>query len=62
MLDDDEAVGLARAINDLPIPGALPKLAAISVDPVGAWRREDAAAIHGLATLELRAAGVRPRR
>jgi hypothetical protein len=32
------------------------------VDPVGAWRREDAAAIHGLAALELRAAGVRPRR
>jgi hypothetical protein len=28
------------------------------VDPVGAWRREDAAAIHGLAALELRAAGV----
>ena len=27
-------------------------------DPVGAWRREDAAAIQGLAALELRARGV----
>ena len=47
-----------RALANRP----LVKLAAISVDPVGAWRREDAAAIHGLAALELRAAGVRPRR
>ncbi|MDT5092448.1 MAG: hypothetical protein QOH60_1811 [Mycobacterium sp.] len=47
-----------RALANRP----LAKLAAISVDPVGAWRREDAAAIHGLAALELRAAGVRPRR
>src|SRR6476660_4189424 len=47
-----------RALANSP----LVKLAAISVDPGGAWRREDAAAIHGLAALELRAAGVRPRR
>ena len=47
-----------RALANRP----LVKLAAISVDPVGAWRREDAMAIHGLAALELRAAGVRPRR
>jgi hypothetical protein len=47
-----------RALANRP----LAKLAAISVDPVGAWRREDATAIHGLAALELRAAGVRPRR
>jgi hypothetical protein len=43
-----------RALANRP----LPKLAAISVDPVGAWRREDAEAIRGLAALELRAAGV----
>jgi hypothetical protein len=47
-----------RALANRP----LAKLAAISVDPVGAWRREDAGAIHGLAALELRAAGVRLRR
>jgi hypothetical protein len=44
-----------RALTNRP----LAKLAAISGDPVGAWRREDADAIHGLAALELRAAGVR---
>jgi hypothetical protein len=43
-----------RALANRP----LAKLAAISADPVGAWRREDEAAIHGLAALELRAAGV----
>ena len=43
------------------LTGPLTKLAAISGDPVGAWRREDAVAIHGLAALELRAAGVRLR-
>jgi len=47
-----------RALANRP----LTKLAAISGDPVGAWRREDAVAIHGLAALELRAAGVRLRR
>ncbi|OBK74500.1 hypothetical protein [Mycobacterium sp. 1274761.0] len=43
-----------RALANRP----LAKLAAINADPVGAWRREDAAAISGLAALELRAAGV----
>ena len=47
-----------RALANRP----LAKLAAISADPVGAWRREDAVAIRGLAALELRAAGVRRRR
>ncbi|KZS76912.1 hypothetical protein A4G29_10200 [Mycobacterium kansasii] len=37
------------------------KLAAVSADPVGGWRREDTATIRGLAALELRAAGVRLR-
>jgi hypothetical protein len=35
------------------------KLAAVSADPVGAWRREDPVTIHRLAALELRAAGIR---
>src|SRR6185312_626941 len=43
-----------RALANRP----LAKLAAINEDPVGAWRREDVAAIQGLAALELRAAGV----
>ncbi len=47
-----------RALANRP----LAKLATISVDPVGAWRREDALTIRGLAALELRAAGVRLRR
>jgi hypothetical protein len=47
-----------RALANRP----LAKLAAIHGDPVGAWRMQDAAAIHGLAALELRAAGVRARR
>jgi hypothetical protein len=34
------------------------KLAALSVDPVGAWRREDPVTIQALASLELRAAGI----
>ena len=34
------------------------KLAAVSADPVGAWRREDPVTIHRLAALELRAAGI----
>jgi len=38
---------------------SLGKLVAIHPDPVGAWRSHDATAIHGLADLELRAAGVR---
>jgi hypothetical protein len=47
-----------RALANRP----LAKLAAINPDPVGAWRREDAGAISGLAALELRAAGVARRR
>ena len=43
-----------RALANRP----LAKLVAIHADPVGAWRSHDAAAIHGLAALELRAAGV----
>jgi hypothetical protein len=43
-----------RALANRP----LGKLAAISADPVGAWRSYDAVAIRGLAALELRSAGV----
>lgn len=43
-----------RALANRP----LRKLATVSVDPVGAWRREDPVAIYGLAALELRSAGV----
>jgi hypothetical protein len=43
-----------RALANRP----LAKLAAIHSDPVGAWRSHDAAAIRGLAALELHAAGV----
>lgn len=38
------------------------KLAAVSADPVGGWRREDPNTIHALAALELRAAGIAVRR
>ncbi|MFG1931442.1 hypothetical protein ACGFK1_12410 [Mycobacterium sp. NPDC048908] len=47
-----------RALANRP----LAKLAAITPDPVGAWRNLDPIAIRGLAALELRAAGVRVRR
>lgn len=43
-----------RALANRP----LAKLVAINADPVGAWRAYDADTIHGLAALELRAAGV----
>ncbi len=43
-----------RALANRP----LRKLTTISVDPVGAWRREDPVTIHGLADLELRSAGI----
>lgn len=43
-----------RALANRP----LAKLAAVSIDPVGAWRRDDAIAIRGLANLELRSAGI----
>ena len=44
-----------RALANRP----LAKLAAVSIDPVGAWRRADAIAIRGLANLELRSSGIR---
>lgn len=44
-----------RALANRP----LPKLAAVSPDPVGAWRNQDPIAIRGLAALELRASGIR---
>lgn len=37
------------------------KLTAVSADPVGGWRREDPVTIRALASLELRAAGIRLR-
>ena len=37
------------------------KLAAVSEDPVGGWRREDPVIVRGLAALELKAAGIRLR-
>lgn len=43
-----------RALANRP----LRKLTEVSSDPVGAWRREDPAAVRGLAALELRSAGV----
>ncbi|OBG62299.1 MULTISPECIES: hypothetical protein [unclassified Mycobacterium] len=43
-----------RALTNRP-PG---KLAAVSADPVGGWRREDPLTIRALAALELRAAGI----
>ncbi|KMO67905.1 MAG: hypothetical protein HZB45_03380 [Mycolicibacterium rufum] len=44
-----------RALANRP----LAKLAAVSPDPVGAWRSQDRTAIRGLAALELRATGIR---
>jgi hypothetical protein len=46
-----------RALANRP----LGKLTKVDADPVGAWRGEDTAAIRGLAALELRSAGLRPR-
>lgn len=46
-----------RALANRP----LRKLMAVSMDPVSAWRRDDAIAVRGLADLELRSAGVRRR-
>jgi hypothetical protein len=43
-----------RALANRP----LRRLTAVSPDPVGAWRRADPAAIHGLAAVELRSAGI----
>jgi hypothetical protein len=36
------------------------RLAAVSDDPAGAWRRRDADVVRRLAVLELRDAGLRP--
>ena len=47
-----------RALANRP----LAKLASVSIDPVGAWRREDAIAIRGLANLELRSSGIARRK
>jgi hypothetical protein len=47
-----------RALTNRP-PG---KLAAVSADPVGGWRREDPGTIRALAALELRSAGITIRR
>jgi hypothetical protein len=44
-----------RALANRP----LRKLTSVSLDPVGAWRRDDIIAIRGLAALELRSAGIR---
>lgn len=38
----------------------MPRLAAISDDPAGAWRRGETDVIHALALLELRESGLRP--
>lgn len=43
-----------RALANRP----LRRLTEVSGDPVGAWRRQDAEAVRGLAALELRSAGV----
>ncbi|MGH3968365.1 MAG: hypothetical protein ACRDTV_09705 [Mycobacterium sp.] len=43
-----------RALANRP----LRRLAAVSADPVGAWRREDPGVIRGLAAVELRSAGI----
>ena len=43
-----------RALANRP----LRKLTEVDSDPVGAWRREEPAAVRGLAALELRSAGV----
>jgi hypothetical protein len=43
-----------RALANRP----LRKLTEVNGDPVGAWRREEPAAVRGLAALELRSAGV----
>lgn len=47
-----------RALANRP----LKKLMDVSMDPVSAWRRDDAIAVRGLADLELRAAGVARRK
>lgn len=57
IMPDGEQLLALRALANQP----LPRLTAISPDPVGAWRREDPAALRAMATLELRSAGLRAR-
>jgi hypothetical protein len=45
-----------RAMANQPMP----RLARVSDDPAGAWRRGDADVIHALAPLELKECGLRP--
>ena len=45
-----------RAMANQPMP----RLAKVSDDPAGAWRRGDPDVIHALALLELRECGLRP--
>ena len=47
-----------RAMANQPMP----RLARISDDPAGAWRRGDADVVHALGLLELRECGLRPPR
>ena len=49
-----EQILALRALANRP----LRKLTEVDGDPVGAWRREEPAAVRGLAALELRSAGV----
>ena len=53
--EDDLDLFALRAMSRQP----LPRLAAVSADPVGAWRSGDRSVIRALAALELRAAGLR---
>ncbi len=57
-VDDEADVDLfaLRALARQPTP----RLARVSADPAGAWRRGDVAVLWTLADLELRDAGVRP--
>ncbi|OAB87008.1 hypothetical protein AWH69_11525 [Janibacter melonis] len=59
-MDSDADLDLfaLRAMAGQPMP----RLAAISPDPVGAWRRRDPDVVRALALLELRDAGLRPPR
>lgn len=61
------AQGLVDHVEDLDLFALramagqpLPRLAGISDDPAGAWRRGDAEVIHALAVLELADSGLRP--
>ena len=58
---EDAKVDPPQALAALAHQGAT-SLAAISPDPVGAWRRRDPDVVRALALLELRDAGLRPPR